>query len=200
MKTFGNKLVASCQDKADWTIRKAIEGGCGGLRVNAPDGVRSAAYLTATLPIIACWKQNITGYEIRITPFPDLVRKLADAGADYIAFDATHRRRPYDVRTMVKAIHDCNRKAVADVATYEEALVAHSYGADIVATTLFPRIDLGAIKSLSSAGILVMAEGGIRTPDMAKKCVNVGAELVCVGSAISRPHHITSWFVEELEK
>lgn len=195
-KRFKNRLVASCQDNEQWTIPKAIEGGCGGLRVNGPNGLYLAK--KHDVPIIACWKKDVPGNPIRITPEVDLAVSLVDGDTDYVAFDATIRRGKDSIQSMINIIHDCGGKAVADVSTAAEGFDVWEMGADIVATTLFPSVNCKSIERLATAGIYVMAEGGIRTPAMARDCVNAGAELVCVGSAISRPHHVTKWFVEAL--
>ena len=45
-----------------------------------------------------------------------------------------------------------------------------------------------------------MAEGRIRSPEEAAAALARGAWAVTVGSAITRIEHVTSWFVEAIEK
>jgi putative N-acetylmannosamine-6-phosphate epimerase len=99
---------------------------------------------------------------------------------------------------MVRAIHEHGARVVADVSTESEAIAASEFGADYVATTLFGTQNYNAIKSMRDGGLNIIAEGNIRTPHEARLAVEAGAELVCVGSAISRPHHVTQWFLEAL--
>ncbi len=185
MKQFRNKLVVSCQDNPDWTIQMALKGGAGGLRVNEPSGVKLVLSKDSAIPIVACWKHDIVGLPIRITPTINDALGLVTAGATYAAFDATNRRRLHSVLAMVSAIHKAGAGAVADVMSEDEALDAMEDGADIVSTTLFPKQDYGIITRMANAGMRVMAEGNIRTPEEAKRCADAGAELVCVGSAIT---------------
>jgi len=196
---FKNRLVASCQDMTEWTAAMALKGGAGGLRVNGLDQLEMALSLSkGAVPVIACWKKDLPGTPTRITPHIELAISLAKNGANYVAFDATNRRRFHSVKEMVRGIHDHGACAVADVSSVSEGLAAHECGADYVATTLFHEPDVEAVREMAGLGIKVMAEGNIRTPYQACLMKEAGAELVCVGSAISRPHHVTKWFVEVL--
>ncbi|WP_348626765.1 hypothetical protein [Ensifer sp. 1H6] len=46
----------------------------------------------------------------------------------------------------------------------------------------------------------VVAEGCVRTPEQASQALRVGAFTVVVGSAITRPEHVTSWFRTALDE
>jgi N-acetylmannosamine-6-phosphate 2-epimerase/N-acetylmannosamine kinase len=46
----------------------------------------------------------------------------------------------------------------------------------------------------------VLAEGRYRTPAQARLAIEAGAYAVVVGSAITRPEHITAWFAEATQK
>jgi putative N-acetylmannosamine-6-phosphate epimerase len=197
---FLNRLVASCQDNPEWTIKMALQGGAGGLRVNGVESIRIAKKADGAVPIIACAKIDREDTSVRITPTVVSAVALAEAGATLVAFDATATpTRLRSVADMVAAIREHGAMCVADVSTVKEGMDAWSLGVDLVATTLFTAVDYDAIQRLANNGVRVMAEGNIRTPKEAKRCVEHGAEFVCVGSAISRPHHVTSWFVEALK-
>ena len=43
-----------------------------------------------------------------------------------------------------------------------------------------------------------MAEGRYNRPELAVKAIKAGADAVVVGSAITRPEHITSWFAQDI--
>jgi putative N-acetylmannosamine-6-phosphate epimerase len=51
---------------------------------------------------------------------------------------------------------------------------------------------------MARLGAWVVAEGRIRTPNEAAMALKFGARAVVVGSAITRPEHVTQWFVEAM--
>ncbi len=197
---FRNKLIVSCQDNAHWTLRMAIKGGCGGLRLNGPTDVKIARLVNRDIPIIACWKIKASGYGIYITPTVDQIKPLVDAGADIIAFDATSRKRPVPVCVMSETIHNCGALSMADVHYAKEGISAAAAGADFIATTLNPNLEGVLLHQLSEGtSATIVEEGGIRTPEEAKLAIEYGADLVVVGTAITRPQEITRKFVEALK-
>src|SRR5699024_7362196 len=83
-------------------------------------------------------------------------------------------------------------------------------GADIIGTTLAGYTgerapvagpDLELISAISEAGLapMLIAEGRIHTPDQAAAARRAGAEAVVVGTAITHPATISSWFAEAVE-
>ena len=60
--------------------------------------------------------------------------------------------------------------------------------------------DLELIRAIAEAGLgrMLVAEGRIHTPDQAAEAMRAGADAVVVGTAITHPSSITSWFVEAL--
>ena len=101
---------------------------------------------------------------------------------------------------------------MADIATLDEAIACEEAGADLISTTLngyTPETISDKIKEPNYAlvtqlvkriKIPVVAEGRINTPEAAKKMVELGAYAVVVGTAITRPHIITSWYVDAIKK
>ena len=152
--------------------------------------------------IIGLVKRDLDDSPVRITPFFDDVAALAVAGADIIAFDATNRPRPVPVADLVRAIHAGGRLAMADCACVEDARAALAAGADIVGSTLSGYTggpepvepDLALVAALSALTPHVVAEGRLRTPEQAAAAVRAGASAVVIGSAITRPEHVTGWF------
>ena len=55
------------------------------------------------------------------------------------------------------------------------------------------------IDPLNPQSAAVIAEGCVRTPEHAVKAHASGAYAVVVGSAITRPEHVTSWFRSALD-
>lgn len=214
-----HQLVVSCQASPGSPFREtaiicafakaATQGGAAGLRIESLADVQ-AVRRQETVPIIGLIKR--LGREVFITPELDDVRQLAAAGSNIVAFDATQRSRPASVPDLVAACHDHGVLAMADVSTAEEAFAARLAGADLVGTTLngytpYTRRgdglertgpDLELVRELSAAGVTVVAEGGIRTPEQARAALEAGAFAVVVGSAITRPDDVTRWFAQEI--
>jgi N-acetylmannosamine-6-phosphate 2-epimerase/N-acetylmannosamine kinase len=210
-------LIVSCQpvpggalDDAVSVVgfaRAALDAGARGLRIE------SAAYVAAVraavaVPIIGLVKRDLDSSPVRITPFLTDVDALAGAGADIIAFDATDRLRPTPVADLVASIHAHGRLAMADCATIEDGRAALASGADIVGTTLSgytggpepAEPDLALVAALRALTPHVVAEGRLRTPEQAAAAVGAGALAVVVGSAITRPEHVTGWFRDAISR
>jgi putative N-acetylmannosamine-6-phosphate epimerase len=207
------QLIVSCQpvvggpmDRTDIIVafgRAAAVGGAAGLRIEGVVNVRAVRAATS-LPVIGLVKRVDPATQVVITATEADVQDLAAAGADIIAFDATNRCRPTSVVALVSATHAAGRLAMADVATLAEARAAHAAGADIIGTTLSgytegdvpeaPDIDL--VRASTSLGRPIFAEGRYRTIGQVRAARLAGAWAVVVGSAVTRPEHITAWFAD----
>lgn len=217
-------LVVSCQAQAEEPLygsshmsamaKAAVEAGAVGIRANGPEDIASI-HATIDVPIIGLYKVDMSGFDVRITPSFQQALAVAEAGADIIALDATSRPRPAEsVADLIKRIHQqIARPVLADVSTTEEGHIAVEAGADFLATTLSgytsyspsqPGPDFflleQLVKSFTSHGIPVLAEGRIGTPEQAARALKLGAHAVVVGSAITRPQWITARFVGALRK
>lgn len=218
-KLFNNALVVSCQplddspmDRLDIIVamaRAALDGGAAALRIEGAQNVRAVAQALPQATIIGIVKRDLDDSPVRITPWLDDVRALADAGAAVIAFDGTARHRPVSVAALLAAVHAAGLLAMADCSTLEDGLACHALGCELVGTTLAgytqetahlapDRPDLALVAALAAHGVAVVAEGRIRTPADAQACLRAGACCVTVGSAITRIEHITAWFAEAL--
>jgi N-acylglucosamine-6-phosphate 2-epimerase len=188
-------------------IARAAElGGAAGIRAEGPADVR-AIKDAVTVPIIGLLKRDVPGSPVRITPSLDDARAVASAGADVVAVDATLRPRPdgMTTRDFVAALAgELEAPLLADVDSFEAAVVARSAGADAVATTLSgytgdgpapDEPDLELVQRL--AGELdcpVLAEGRYSTPDDVRAALEAGAFAVVVGTAITDPLALTRRF------
>lgn len=208
-------LIASCQpvvggpmDRPDIVAafaQASLAGGAAGLRIEGLDNLRAVRAVCAA-PIAGLIKQPLWGDRVWITPGLEEVHAIVDAGADIIAFDATSRERGVSVGEMIAAIHARGRWAMADCAEPDDGALACELGADIIGTTLSGYTrgpvpdgpDLALIESFARLPAFVVAEGRFRTPAQARQALRCGADAVVVGSAISRPEHIVSWFVAEM--
>jgi len=212
-----NGLIVSCQpvkggpmDTAPIVVAfalAALDGGAQGLRIESPEYVRAVRAAT-NKPIIGLVKRDLEDFPIRITPWIEDVVALAEAGADIIAYDATLRERPVATAEIIARIHSLGRLAMADCATIEDARAALAEGADVVGSTLAgytggpepTEPDLELVRRMRSLTPNVIAEGCIRLPRDAREALTAGAHAVVVGSAITRPEHITSWFRAEMDQ
>ena len=216
-KTLDKGLIVSCQpvkggamDRAEMVVGfalAALDGGAAALRIESADYV--AAVRAATdRPIIGLVKRDLPDSPVRITPWIEDVDALAKAGADIIAYDATQRLRPVATRALVERIHAHGRIAMADCSILSDAEQALSEGADVVGSTLAgytgpvepTEPDFALIGRMRALTPHVIAEGCVRTPDQAVKAHAAGAYAVVVGSAITRPEHITTWFRDALDE
>ena len=59
--------------------------------------------------------------------------------------------------------------------------------------------DLDLVGRCAGLGAPVLAEGRYNAPALAAAAIRAGATAVVVGSAITRPEHITTWFREAIE-
>ncbi|RPF54267.1 N-acetylmannosamine-6-phosphate 2-epimerase [Aquisalibacillus elongatus] len=214
-------LIVSCQALpheplygSDIMAKMAIaaeEGGAVGIRANTPWDIKEIKK-HVSLPVIGLYKKRYADSDIYITPTIDDVREIVKAGADIVAFDATYRKRPDDqpLDAFVRQIRQeyPGLPLMADISTFEEAVVADELEVDVISTTLagytedtkhlrgFDEVLLSEI--LRACQKPVIAEGRVHSPDIAKKCLEQGAYAVVVGAAITRPQEITKRFVSEM--
>ena len=207
MTNLPKGLIVSCQAPVNSPLhdpyviaamaQAAVNNGAVAVRIDTPSHIQ-AVREKVQVPIIGLWKQVITGSDVYITPQFHHAVAVAEAGADIIAIDATTRNRPGDEKLadIITLIHQhLNKPVMADVDTYEAAQLAVNAGADIVGTTLFGYTE--ATKNFSPPGwelltqiienldTFVICEGGVSSPQMARKALDLGADAVVVGGAIT---------------
>ena len=219
-------LVVSCQPEVEdhdsdplnrpeimaALAQAAVRGGAKGIRADSPSHI-AAIRAAVSVPIIGLYKVDLPGYAVRITPLVEHAVTIAQAGADIIALDATARPHPEggDAAGFIRLVSAAAGKPIlADVSTYDEGIAAAAAGAAAVATTISGYTsysvshggpDLKLVEQLAKAlGIPVIAEGRYDTPALARQALQRGAWAVTVGSAITRPRTITSWYVRELRR
>lgn len=215
LKQLSKGLVVSCQpvvgghlDQPDIVARfalAALSGGACGLRIEGVANLLAVRSVT-TAPIIGLIKSNRTDTAVRITSMIEDVNLLALGGADIIAFDSTDRARPVERETLVEKIHEHGKLAMADCSNCADACEATRLGCDVLGTTMSGYTGTGAprepdfalVQSAAEFGKFVVAEGRYNRPDLAAQAIRAGADAVVVGSAITRPEHITSWFAQDI--
>ena len=210
-------LIVSCQAYPGEAMRDprtmaqiahaAVVGGAAGVRLQGLDDIRAVADFE--VPVVGLWKDGDA--DVFITPTLEHALAVAEAGADIVAIDGTRRPRP-DGLTLaetiagLKAQHDV--LVMADCGSLEDAIEAEAAGADILGTTLSgytpdrPKTagpDLELISMIADACTRpIVAEGRIHAPAHAAAARTAGAFAVCVGTAITHPSTITTWFADAL--
>ncbi|UNK70634.1 N-acetylmannosamine-6-phosphate 2-epimerase [Microbacterium sp. H1-D42] len=210
-------LIVSCQAYPGEAMRDpntmaqvakaALVGGASGIRVQGIGDIRATADLP--VPVVGLWKDGDS--DVFITPTLQHAIAVADAGADIVAIDGTRRARP-DGLTLAETIAGLRARSdaliMADCGSLEDAIAAEAAGADIIGTTLSgytgerPKTDGPDLELISlvtqACSLPVVAEGRIHSPAQAAAALAAGAFSVCVGTAITHPSTITSWFVDAI--
>jgi N-acylglucosamine-6-phosphate 2-epimerase len=204
-------LIISCQAPPNSPMHEpsvitamaqaAVNQGAVGIRLDTPAHVQAVCAQLANahtpVPIIGLWKQQIPGFDVYITPQFCHAEAIAQAGADIIAIDATLRKRPNNetMAGLIQQIHSQLGKLVmADVDTIESAIAAAEAGADLIGTTLYgytadtqhlkpPGFDL--LAELVKLETFIICEGGIASAATARHAIDLGADAVVVGTAIT---------------
>lgn len=210
-------LVVSCQAHGEHPLRDsaimaalaacAMNGGAVGIRADGPRDIEMIRD-SVSLPIIGIHKVPIAENRFFITPTFELARDIVSAGADIVALEATFENRP-DARELGEFVRRIREElgvpVMADVSVFEEGTRAWEMGSDLVATTLSghtsasanrQKPDLDLVGELASAGIRTVCEGHIRTPEQVAAAFESGAWSTVVGTAITDPAAVTSWFAE----
>lgn len=209
-------LVASCQaygdepmNDAETMTKVALSVVAGGAIAVRAQGISHLERMRPALdvPLIGLWKDGKDG--VFITPTLEHALAVAATGSEIVALDGTSRPRP-DGLTLAETIKGLRAQhdvlVMADVSTFEEGLAAVEAGADLVGTTLSGYTeytvktagpDLDLVERLAAElDVPVVAEGRIHSPADAAEAIRRGAHCVVVGTAISHPSTITSWFAD----
>jgi N-acylglucosamine-6-phosphate 2-epimerase len=192
-------------------VASVLRGGAAGLRAEGVACIGAFRRLTE-LPLIGLIKRCDANGDVYITPDFASARAVSEAGADIIALDCTRRRlreaEPWP--ELIRRIHEeLGRPVCADIATIEDAVAAQGAGADAVASTLYGYTSETTGKRTVSWTLVeamiermtipVIVEGHITQPEEVRRALEMGANSVVVGSAITRPESITARFVRAAE-
>ncbi|SMF90605.1 N-acylglucosamine-6-phosphate 2-epimerase [Paenibacillus uliginis N3/975] len=221
---LGKGLVVSCQALEDEPLhssfimgRMAVAarmGGAVGIRANSAEDIKEIK-TQVDLPVIGIVKRDYPDSKVYITPTMKEIDELVGAGSDIIALDATTDIRPgrLHLTELIQQIKDKypQQLLMADISTVEEAVKAEELGFDLIGTTLIGYTESTAgqkmydndfellkqvIQAVKSP---IVAEGNVLTPEMAKRCLEIGVYCVVVGGAITRPQQITERFVKHIQ-
>lgn len=192
----------------------AYLGGAVGIRANSRIDIESIKK-EIQLPVIGIVKRDYADSEVFITATQKEIDELLLSGCEMIALDSTFRPRPIGVSIEKLVAHVRNTspatQLMADISTVEEAILAQTLGFDCVSTTLYGYTsetagsklyedDFQFLKAvIAHVNIPVIAEGNVMTPEMFKRCLQLGAYAAVVGGAITRPVEITKRFVDMID-
>lgn len=219
IETLRGGLIVSCQaypgepmrdaDTMTRVARSVVRGGAVAVRAQGlPD--LHAMRPALTVPLIGLWKDGADG--VFITPSVEHAVAVARTGAEVVAIDGTRRPRPdgSSFADACAAVHTHGALVMADCATLADGVAAAAAGADLVGTTLSGYTedttrtagpDLALVRALAAElDVPVIAEGRIHTPADAEAALAAGAHAIVVGTAITHPSTITSWFAAALHK
>lgn len=209
------RLIVSCQAVPDSPLGRpemlaalaecAVQGGAAAIRADGPENIAAIAG-RVTVPVLGIYKKHYEAFEPYITPTVEEAVAAIEAGAKLLAVDATPRPRPggCTLAAIVAAAHERGVPVMADCSAVDDARFAEEAGADLLGTTLAgytpysrqiagPDFELiGEIGEACERPIV--AEGRIHSPAEAARALVEGAFAVVVGTAITAPQAITSWY------
>lgn len=218
LETWRGGLIVSCQaatgsplarpDIISALAQVAQLNGAVGVRLNGAENIRATRAAGVTLPLLGIEKLHLAGSEVYITPVYECAARLAEAGADVIALDATRRLRPHGetlnaIVTRIK--RDLGKLIMADVATLAEGIAAvEESGVEFVGTTLSGYTaetqaqngapDFLLVEKLARrVSVPVICEGRLRSPADVRRAFDCGAYAVVVGAALTG----LDWLVQE---
>jgi N-acylglucosamine-6-phosphate 2-epimerase len=215
-------LIVSCQtgDNPEFGLpqdmvkfaRAAQAGGACAIRSEGEE-ILEAIKAAVDLPLIGLKKGYFEDGTVRISRALNEIEAMVRIGVDVVAIDATNRSwQGLNGPEIIHKVRDTFDVIVmADISTVEDGIAALEAGAHCLSTTLAgytPQTqsqktsgpDLALLADVVNAvDIPVIAEGRYNTPQDAAQALQHGAWAVVVGSAITRPQLITSWFSSALK-
>jgi len=216
-------LIVSCQtgDNPEFNssedmvkfARAAMAGGACAIRSEG-EATLLAIKEAVDLPLIGLKKGYFQDGTVRISRELKEIENMVNLGVDVVAIDATNRIwGGLDGPAIIQKVRaEFDVIVMADISTAEDGFAAIQAGAHCLSTTLAgytpqTQAEKGTgpnqkliSQLVSKVDIPVIAEGRYNTPAESISAIQHGAWAVVVGSAITRPQLITSWFTAALMK
>jgi len=164
--------------------------------------------------LVGIIKRKFTSGNVWITPTIEDAVLVEQAGADFIAADATGRKDPLHAKDGWEYLKEIcmatNIPVIGDMAyagfLYKNIYKAEECGCELLSTTLSgyteycnPMIepDFDFLKCLiTKSSLPTIAEGRYYTRTQIRLAKEMGARNIVIGSAITRPHLITEKYKE----
>lgn len=178
----------------------SLNRGAVGVRLESPEHIGAVRRRCPGALIVGLWKRQYPDSPVYITPGWEELRMVYAAGADVVALDATRRPRPGG-QTLEDLIQRARTELavplMADVDTVGSGLYAAGLGCSWVGTTLHgytettadcrpPAWDLlGPLRRQLPPEVPLICEGGIASGPEARRALDLGADAVVVGTAIT---------------
>jgi N-acylglucosamine-6-phosphate 2-epimerase len=178
----------------------SLRNGASGVRLESPEHIGAVRRRCPDALIVGLWKRTYGDSPVYITPGWAEIQAVWGAGADVVAIDATDRPRPggQSLEELVRrATTDLGAVVMADIDSVANGLRAVELGCGWVGTTLYgyteatadhrpPGWDLlGDLKRQLPVGTSLICEGGLASADQALRALELGADAVVVGTAIT---------------
>ena len=193
----------------------SLRNGAVGVRLESPEHIGAVRQRCPKALIIGLWKRTFPESSVYITPGWQEIAAVWSAGADVVAIDATERPRPEGqslAELVERARQELGAPVMADVDSLANGLEAARLGCQWVGTTLYgyteataavepPGWDLlGPLRQQLPASVGLICEGGIASAAAASKALQLGADAVVVGTAITGVDLQVQRYTRELQK
>jgi N-acylglucosamine-6-phosphate 2-epimerase len=178
----------------------ALANGAVGVRLESPEHIGAVRRRCPDALIVGLWKRTFADSPVYITPGWAEIASVWAAGADVVALDATDRPRPGGVLLedlVARARQELGAPLMADIDTLANGLRAAELGCDWIGTTLYGYTEataaaappawelLAALRAALPPERLLICEGGIASAGQARQALDLGADAVVVGTAIT---------------
>jgi len=216
-------IIVSCQaeegsafNNVTSIVNFAIEaerGGAVGVRIEGYENIK-AVKRAISIPVIGIIKRLYTTGNVWITPTIQDAVLVEQAGADFIAVDATGRKDALHKNDGWQYLEEIcmgtNIPVIGDMAwsgwMHKNIFKAEECGCKYLSTTLsgyteycnsMDEPDFNFLRCLTDISSLpIIAEGRYSNEHHIKQAKNIGAHNIVIGTAITRPHLITTKFQE----
>ncbi len=178
----------------------SLRNGATGVRLESPEHIGAVRRRCPKALIVGLWKRNFPDSPVYITPGWDEIQAVWAAGADVVALDATNRPRPDGqllAELVQRARSELGATLMADVDSLANGLQAAALGCDWVGTTLYGYTEatsryrppawgvLAELRAQLPAEVALVCEGGVASAEQARQALDLGADAVVVGTAIT---------------
>ncbi len=178
----------------------SLRNGATGVRLESPEHIGAVRRRCPEALIVGLWKRTYPDSSVYITPGWQEIRQVWAAGADVVAIDATERPRPggEDLAALIeRARRELGAPLMADVDGLANGLRAAELGCAWVGTTLYGYTEatagqrppgwelLGELRRALPQATALICEGGVASPEQARRALELGGDAVVVGTAIT---------------